>query len=457
MTNFMFHDFFLLTSGERVATNRTLPSGGNSVSWHHVYRTTVRYTNLGARNSRLRLWSPASAPLFPDGTIVLGLVKVHAPNAPDLISLDAMSAYPVNGDPSSDQYQDSIPDIPGTLCFVIGTVRSGQEILSDGSRTFTLATMAYVFGANQPSLIRCRFEATPRWAHTACPSPNSVVLVVGNAEGTAPDGLLSFTIADLTFNPTAITGPSPPAGGPGPGGAGVKKRKFRAFVGNDSEGPTSGATSSQAVLSQSGVNSSVPASRQATAGAVVPVPSNQGGSGNGNMQIQPQPSVPIPSAPNPSNFGTFVYPDMMQMSPAMPPSGGQLMRPQGMMDVTLPMYDSNQPGASGASDTAGHGQQMLSAAFNVPGQQYMNQAIMPADMFNAANGAFPANGGSGQYGSMADLLNAAPFSMPLGSNINHSASGGTAPGSFASTPASQTSATSAPAMSEKARGKQKAK
>ncbi|KAI0668642.1 hypothetical protein C8Q78DRAFT_1081033 [Trametes maxima] len=153
---------------------------------------------------------PNDTPL-PDDTIIFLVAKLHLwPN--DITLLDAIQLFPVPGDPSSEFYQDNIPDMPYPNIYAIGVVQGKHEVLANGkSRGFTL------------NVSDCVVDGSPRWINVPPPSPNSFIYVLGSCVSIRGDGALSISLLQLLFNL------SPPQSAPGPPETPTKRRKFNAF------------------------------------------------------------------------------------------------------------------------------------------------------------------------------------------------------------------------------------
>lgn len=141
MSCFFIIGFFALAEGRRVATNRLT---SNTKVWHRHYTTTIQCSSGVVLPADLRVYSPVNDVGLRDFTVAFVVAKAYTP-LNDTIQLDAHFLVPFSGDPDSDEYQDSIPDMPYPFVFGVGHVPKRFELLPDGkSKGFAVSFSEYV-------------------------------------------------------------------------------------------------------------------------------------------------------------------------------------------------------------------------------------------------------------------------------------------------------------------------
>ncbi|EJD36382.1 hypothetical protein AURDEDRAFT_44621, partial [Auricularia subglabra TFB-10046 SS5] len=119
--------YLAVTKGRRVASENP----NTRKTTHHMYYETVIQTCGVDVPAELRYWVPSTEKELADGTIVDVLAKVHAPSN-SVMLLDAIQFVPFPGDPSSPEYEDSIPEKPFPTVIVLGNTSGPAETLDDG-------------------------------------------------------------------------------------------------------------------------------------------------------------------------------------------------------------------------------------------------------------------------------------------------------------------------------------
>ncbi|KAI0640433.1 hypothetical protein C8Q79DRAFT_921702, partial [Trametes meyenii] len=135
----------------------TRPSSTSStaLAFHCYYATAIQCASGDSIPAELRVYSPPNDTPLPDDTIVFLVAKLHLrPN--DSALLDAVQLFPVPGNPSSETYQDNVPDMPYPNIYAIGVVQGKHEVLADGkSRGFTLNVSERVHDTAKDSILQC--------------------------------------------------------------------------------------------------------------------------------------------------------------------------------------------------------------------------------------------------------------------------------------------------------------
>ena len=134
---------FGLYHGRRVMKN---DNGKSTATYYVVYSTSLACADDAednAINADLRVFCPQSTALFPDGTVVYASAKMFAPPDPPIL-LDAIRIHPFPGDPTSEEYDDHIPQNVASAVVLHGCVTGPPSTSADGSRKFPLTVSEYV-------------------------------------------------------------------------------------------------------------------------------------------------------------------------------------------------------------------------------------------------------------------------------------------------------------------------
>jgi hypothetical protein len=145
--------FFGLAEGKRVMTTRP----NNTRIWHAHYTTTVQCADGSSLPANLRIYSPMNDILHSDNTVAFVYARAHIAST-SLVLMDASHVIPFPGDPLSDSYGDSVPNLPNPFVIALGHVSGKASHLPDGSRTFPLALSEYVRDSTQVCAITYVYE-----------------------------------------------------------------------------------------------------------------------------------------------------------------------------------------------------------------------------------------------------------------------------------------------------------
>ncbi|KAJ7429681.1 hypothetical protein B0H11DRAFT_2211998 [Mycena galericulata] len=141
---------FSVRNGNRVSTVKRT---GGSV-FHQQYMTAIECENGQRLRAQLRVYSPLGDQTLPDNTVVLTVGQIIFPAGGADALMDAIRVVPFPGDPTSDAYQDNMPDFPVPSIIGLGHVLSPHHTLQDGkSRAWPITVGAYVQDTNQTCTI----------------------------------------------------------------------------------------------------------------------------------------------------------------------------------------------------------------------------------------------------------------------------------------------------------------
>lgn len=136
--------FLALTNGDRVKTFR---AGSSTATYHCVYKTTIQCTSGVVVLAMLHVYSPFNDVALPDDTVAFVSAKVCVPMTTprDPVLLKGICVMAVPGDPTSDNYESGIPDLPHPMIVGLGSVISPARTLADGmSKAFDVVSSDYV-------------------------------------------------------------------------------------------------------------------------------------------------------------------------------------------------------------------------------------------------------------------------------------------------------------------------
>ncbi|KAK7690534.1 hypothetical protein QCA50_005632 [Cerrena zonata] len=211
-------------------------------------------------------------PPLPDQTIVLMFAKACIPANGGPALFEAVNFYPVPGDPSSDDYQDSLPDLIVPLALGTALVKTTAVPLpvsntsSHPHRVFDLDTSQYLMDSIHTTYLQALLDDTPRWRAINSPPVNSVVHFVGTCEEMIDNSRLRLRLKDLTFTPVA----PPPINSFNPGTPSTpsnKRRKLQALPITDGRA-SNPSVSSSSIIPAVNVSSVSSESSSATAPSV---------------------------------------------------------------------------------------------------------------------------------------------------------------------------------------------
>ncbi|KAJ7631286.1 hypothetical protein DFH06DRAFT_1224122 [Mycena polygramma] len=219
---------FSLREGSRISIVK--PAGNTSTTvYYQQYLTAVACLSGQRIPATLRVYSPPGDHALPDGTVILAFTKALFLKAKD-VSLEVIRMAPFPGDPSSDEYQDNIPDWTIPMVSAVGHVGSKTETLEDGhkSRLFPITAGDYIGNSNQTCEIHAIYDgSTKRWTSTSLPKPHSCVEITGVCRELSPAGILRINLDKIVMNVAPRS--TPAAETEDPNSPAAKRRKFSAF------------------------------------------------------------------------------------------------------------------------------------------------------------------------------------------------------------------------------------
>src|SRR5882762_8260072 len=139
MSSLAFMGFFCLAEGRRVMTTRA----NNTRIWHAHYTTTIQCADGSTLPANVRIYSPMNDVLHADNTIAFVYALAHIPTN-SIVVMDASHVLPFPGDPLTDSYEDSVPNLPNPFVIALGHVSGNASHLPEGSRTFPILVSEYV-------------------------------------------------------------------------------------------------------------------------------------------------------------------------------------------------------------------------------------------------------------------------------------------------------------------------
>ncbi|KIO03560.1 hypothetical protein M404DRAFT_145747 [Pisolithus tinctorius Marx 270] len=145
--------FFALLGGHRVQSTR----GGNGAKTYHCfYDSTVQCTSSVVFPVQLRVYSPFNDMLLVDDSVAYVIARAYIPSSipHDPILLEAVDLAAVPGDPSSEEYEATIPDSPCPYIFSIGSVTTWATSLPDGvTKAFSVMSSDFVHNVTMSSTV----------------------------------------------------------------------------------------------------------------------------------------------------------------------------------------------------------------------------------------------------------------------------------------------------------------
>lgn len=239
MSSFTVSGFFGLASGRHEA----LTSSANKTTNYISYDSSFTCSNGTSSPILIRHFSPQHA-VLPDNTIIYLIAKAGFPSvASDPIVFHALYFYPIPGDASSEEYENTVPDMLHPVAHVIGHVTAPLSSSADSMpRSFAIHTSSYVSTGTVSSSIAyashsstclsklsllhsCVLANTRRWAKPPNISLGSCIAVIGSFSSIASNNQLSIAVDDLTLGLSAKTESASPVSS-----ATSPKRKFTAYV-----------------------------------------------------------------------------------------------------------------------------------------------------------------------------------------------------------------------------------
>jgi hypothetical protein len=155
MSSLLLAGVFSLHGGRRAQTSYKKRNGENSSAWHAYYKTAVVCQSPPLLPAEVRVYSRAQDVLYPDHTVALLFAKAFVPpaNVGGEILLDAMHVAAFPGNPTTDNYDDSLPDFHWPLVFAAGNVNTRPVELPNSHVAFSISVVEYVRGTPQQSTI----------------------------------------------------------------------------------------------------------------------------------------------------------------------------------------------------------------------------------------------------------------------------------------------------------------
>ncbi|KAF8488131.1 hypothetical protein JB92DRAFT_1452186 [Gautieria morchelliformis] len=226
-----------------------------SPMYYCFYDTVVQALDDALGPMELRLYSPPGERLLPDDTIVRVIGRIFAPpSSPILMDVISLMAYP--GDPTSDEYEDGIPDDPSVAIWMVGAVLNNAEVDADPqTRAFNLAVSDYVRDGPKAFILesvsflclfffhlcmaervflRCVYNGNSvRWSRAPAPNVNTAIYAYGTFRKVNEHGNLSIIVDNVALNVGPATlGPCSPGRAklPPSGKDGKLRRRARKFA-----------------------------------------------------------------------------------------------------------------------------------------------------------------------------------------------------------------------------------
>ena len=244
MSSLAFMSFFALAEGRPVMTT----CANNTRIWHAHYTTTIQCADGSTLPANVRIYSPMNDVLHADNTIAFVYALAHIP-INSIVVMDASHVLPFPGDPQTDSYEDSVPNLPNPFVIALGHVSGNASHLPEGSRMFPilvseyvrdntqLCTLTYVRDLNilkpfspdhYPS---ATFNSSrPRWKNTNVPFPGAIVQVIGTCSRVCQDATLAIDIENIVLNVPTPDSPTRSTSDAVNDALSAKKRKFSAFA-----------------------------------------------------------------------------------------------------------------------------------------------------------------------------------------------------------------------------------
>ncbi|KAJ7462782.1 hypothetical protein B0H11DRAFT_1734991 [Mycena galericulata] len=189
---------FSVRNGNRVSTVKRT---GGSV-FHQQYMTAIECENGQRLRAQLRVYSPPGDQTLPDNTVVLTVGQIIFPAGGADALMDAIRVVPFPGDPTSDAYQDNMPDFPVPSIIGLGHVLSPHHTLQDGkSRAWPVTVGAYVQDTNQTCTIECVYDgSSKRWASTNVPARGTCIQFGGHCREISTTGIMRLNLDYIVLN-----------------------------------------------------------------------------------------------------------------------------------------------------------------------------------------------------------------------------------------------------------------
>lgn len=140
--------FFCVARGNRLRVNKPIrgpsPTSASAGTWYALYDSTVSCMNDSFASAELRVYSPPSEAIHPDGSIVFVIGKAFIQTGQNRSLIDVSHMHVLPGDVTSPDYQDRAPGFRHSFVSAIGSVCGEHNVLDDRSRVFPVAVSEYV-------------------------------------------------------------------------------------------------------------------------------------------------------------------------------------------------------------------------------------------------------------------------------------------------------------------------
>ena len=158
MSTFFIVGFLAVKSGRRVILQRVINETTVKSNYIH-YKTALQCTSGTSYAAELRVFATTQSTILPDNSVVHVVAKAEINPGSDAF-LEANSLTVIPGDPSSDDYEDHVPDEPYPHFFVLGQVMK-ETPLDMKSSAYTIMVSEYVRDGPSQSLIQFVAFFTP--------------------------------------------------------------------------------------------------------------------------------------------------------------------------------------------------------------------------------------------------------------------------------------------------------
>jgi hypothetical protein len=93
--------------------------------------------------TNVRIYSPMNDVLHVNNTIAFVYARAHIPTN-SIVVMDASHVLPFPGDPQTDSYEDSVPNLLNPFMIALGHVSGNGSYLPEGSQMFPILVSEYV-------------------------------------------------------------------------------------------------------------------------------------------------------------------------------------------------------------------------------------------------------------------------------------------------------------------------
>jgi hypothetical protein len=120
MSTLIVDGFFAVKNGRRVVSERVVNTNTIKTNYIH-YQTALQCTANVSYPAELRVFATSQSTILPGNAVVHVIAKAEINPNTDAF-LEATSLIVIPGNPSSDDYEDHIPDEPYPHLFILGQV-----------------------------------------------------------------------------------------------------------------------------------------------------------------------------------------------------------------------------------------------------------------------------------------------------------------------------------------------